>query len=503
MASVASVVLLVILAACGVDEEPAGPADWKPSAAAVWDPTFALPGPTLGIASQRQFARVNAMVRMPDGRIAIGGTFEQVGGLPALHVAAWDGTEWSNLGWGLPGPVLALAVDEAGTLWSAGEAGLARYENHNWFVVRARPVTALAMFTGGMAVLDASGAEVWDGEMWTLAPAYRIETLVSGGDRVCATGVLGDLTSPIGVGCWNGTEWVPLGDRAAVRALTVAPDRTWWAVVPLDDELGRVSLAKLVGAAWQPVGGPLFGGGAYPHPTVTKLAFTSDEVTLVGNYGIAEVEPYVAWQVATWNRRSQQWRPRLRGRFGGEFTPIYVAAAVADADRIHLGGTFTTLAGTNATRVATIAADDSIETWSGQLHANGVLGTVNLLTLDDHERLVALGLFDQYSIANLTRLVREDDVWRASRPWGSVVPTTHNSPTYGDEVDDRPTALAHLANGGLVLALPGHIIAFDGIGWITVAPTGADVISAMLPTPSGLYVATTADAGAIQFLANP
>jgi hypothetical protein len=49
-----------------------------------------------------------------------GGDFTEAGGVPANHIAKWDGSSWSALGSGLDGPVYALAADGAGHLFVGG-----------------------------------------------------------------------------------------------------------------------------------------------------------------------------------------------------------------------------------------------------------------------------------------------------------------------------------------------------------------------------------------------
>jgi hypothetical protein len=50
-------------------------------------------------------ARVTCMVQDSAGNIYIGGTFTQLGSIPAANIAKWDGTTWSGLGVGLPGTI--------------------------------------------------------------------------------------------------------------------------------------------------------------------------------------------------------------------------------------------------------------------------------------------------------------------------------------------------------------------------------------------------------------
>lgn len=121
--------------------------------------------------------RVEALAVYDDGSgtaLYVAGTFETAGGLPANHIARWDGTAWSTVGGGVSGPsprVAALAVLDLGggpQLYAAGEfdhAGgvparnLARWDGSVWSEVGGGlefPVQSMAALprpTGDLLVL--------------------------------------------------------------------------------------------------------------------------------------------------------------------------------------------------------------------------------------------------------------------------------------------------------------------------------------------------------------
>src|SRR5262245_16609793 len=76
----------------------------------VWLPTFGeVPGTD---------GEVRTFATFDDGTgpaLYAGGFFNDAGGVPASHVAKWDGHCWSPLGSGLDGMVFALAVFDDGT----------------------------------------------------------------------------------------------------------------------------------------------------------------------------------------------------------------------------------------------------------------------------------------------------------------------------------------------------------------------------------------------------
>jgi len=109
------------------------------------------------------FVDVNVLAVHDDGageRLFVGGEFSEVGGVPASHVAAWDGQSWAAVGGGLNREVSALAEfdDGAGPELYAGmsyplfpDSPLQRWDGQQW--------TDLAELTHGeIEALTVSGA---------------------------------------------------------------------------------------------------------------------------------------------------------------------------------------------------------------------------------------------------------------------------------------------------------------------------------------------------------
>src|SRR5687768_9034753 len=119
-----SIVVCVVscLAACGDNNPGGGPDAARPPDAGVpdappgpeagaWQARFALPGLSGTI------ARVEDLVRGPDGRIYAGGMFTDAAGVAVDNIAAWDGTTWHALG-AAPGEWVRSLVFDSGTLWA-------------------------------------------------------------------------------------------------------------------------------------------------------------------------------------------------------------------------------------------------------------------------------------------------------------------------------------------------------------------------------------------------
>ncbi len=131
-----------------------------------WDPRFGHP-------SLRYTAY--AMAVAPNGDLYVGGTFREIGGIPANNVARWDGQRWHALGAGIEnggGYVYALAFGPDGALYVAGyfaQAGtaransVARWDGAAWSAVGAGlsngqyKATVYALAWGGDGKLYAGG----------------------------------------------------------------------------------------------------------------------------------------------------------------------------------------------------------------------------------------------------------------------------------------------------------------------------------------------------------
>lgn len=167
---------------------------------------------------------VFALTSFDDGSgpaLYAGGRFEQAGGVPANHIAKWDGTTWTPLagpaGNGVDDWVLALAV--------------------------RREAQGEALYAGGM-FLNAGGTPAsrvarWDGHAWSAlsgpsgngvnAPVYALTSLGAGAGSQLFAG--GDFTQAGGtkvdhVARWDGATWSalegPFGEGVSSRVYALA-----------------------------------------------------------------------------------------------------------------------------------------------------------------------------------------------------------------------------------------------------------------------------------------
>ncbi|HEX5053448.1 MAG TPA: S8 family serine peptidase [Planctomycetota bacterium] len=239
---------------------------------------------------------VNAMAVFDDDgpgshekRLYVAGQFAKFGGRPVNNIACWNGVGWEELGGGLAGPVLTLAVHDA----DGAGPGL--------------PVLcAGGLFPGGVAY--------WNGTAWgtlgglspggvrTLVsvPGFGGATLVAGGDFTTAGG------TPVNhVARWTGT-WSPLGAGldGPVAALAVWNGQLVAGGAFQHSGLTTArSLAGWNGAAWSELGGGTgFSGGTVECLASIPIANSTSEYLVVGGtFSAMGGVPVATLGLAVWN----------------------------------------------------------------------------------------------------------------------------------------------------------------------------------------------------------
>ena len=84
---------------------------------------------------------VSALAVGPDGSLYAGGSFTTAGGVPANHIARWDGSLWYSLGSGMGGDtpsVRTLAIEPDGSLYAGGQ----------FYTAGGKPSSYIAQWTG-------------------------------------------------------------------------------------------------------------------------------------------------------------------------------------------------------------------------------------------------------------------------------------------------------------------------------------------------------------------
>lgn len=282
-----------LVVGCG-DWYPGAPGDrlWRWNGVA-WTPfggTFATGGlaPSSG---------VNALARMPNGDLAVGGAFAGAGSTPLQRVGIWNGTAWSDLGGGMNGAVRDLAVAPNGDLIAAGEFTLA----------------------GGVA---ATGIARWNGTTWSSlgsgltknggadpGSGFALEVLPNG-DIVVGGGFTAAGGAPAeNVARWNGTTWSGLASGiattaaslVAVHELTSLPNGDLLAGGVFTQAGGQPAngIARWDGGTWSAFGAGVAVSSIQPG-TVTAIVPLPNGELVVGG-GFTKAGAVVACGVARWD----------------------------------------------------------------------------------------------------------------------------------------------------------------------------------------------------------
>ena len=267
------------------------------------------------------------------GELYAGGEFETAGGQPAKHIARWDGTQWRPVGAGFDGPldpyVRALVVGPDDRLYASGEftsAGsvtahnIAAWDGTSWSPVGAgfpgplnAEVSALEWYQGELyagsnfdLVPGGSNMEkiaVWDGTSWSaaavitdhfaLAQVYALKTfgtdLYAGGFFINVDGIPFEQAKRFAR--FDGTQWSYAGGvvedafDGTIHALTVHAGKLVaggkFFMAGMDFAPGQAvptdSVAAFDGAGWESVGTGLGFDGS-----VEKALFWNGDIVVTG-----------------------------------------------------------------------------------------------------------------------------------------------------------------------------------------------------------------------------
>ncbi|MFI4915853.1 MAG: GC-type dockerin domain-anchored protein [Phycisphaerales bacterium JB060] len=268
----------------------------------------------------------------------VGGSFTSIGGMPASHIARWDGSSWSPLGDGLDGPVYAIAEFDDGT-------GPALYAG-GWFTQ-----------AGGQ---PASGIAKWDGSQWTGVGGgvsgpehpqiYDLKVFDDGaGPALFVAGNFSSAGSTVtqGIAKWDGDQWLPLGTGligvgARGATLEVFNDGSGEAMYlgGRFDFAGGVmasNIARWDGVTWSPVGPGL-------NNEVIDLEVHRYSVVpalfAAGRFRTTEDGATTLNHVAAWTGRT--WEPLRDGDEPGLADRAFVLEVFEDDDgpAMFVGGNF-------------------------------------------------------------------------------------------------------------------------------------------------------------------
>ncbi len=208
---------------------------------------------------------VNAIDRMSNNDIIVGGTFTTAGGLSAANIARWNGFAWSAIGLGTTGTVYAVKVAANGDIYAGGQFAtasgalvnnIARWNGTNWLPLGTGTndtVYALEQLADNSIIASghfttAGGVPVqriarWNGTAWSslgggmtssgFATVTELRKL-SNGDLIAAGNFENAGGTPAdNIARWDGSTWhameegIQFGTAApSIRGMSVLGDGT-------------------------------------------------------------------------------------------------------------------------------------------------------------------------------------------------------------------------------------------------------------------------------------
>ena len=324
-------------------------------------------------------------------KVYAGGSFTILNGIPASHIARWNGRTWEPVGAGLNGYVDVLEVFDDGSgpaLYALGSfaGSVARWNGKAWTIIgglsmywdtHIPTVYAATVFDDGSGEAlyvgghfdyaggnAANGLAKWNGKVWTPVGnslnfgAYFTSLAVfdagAGRSLYAAAGVLGvgGSTTAWRVGLWDGTAWdLSYGVMDyTINALTVfdageGPRLTAGGGFTYAGGSQARGVAQWSGASWVPVGTGLTIGGATKLVPFTDASGTS--LFVFGGFRLGNNPEYQA--AARWDS-ANGWRD-----VGvGPNSDVRAAAIFDDGTgpSIFVGGWFTSVGSNSAAGVA-------------------------------------------------------------------------------------------------------------------------------------------------------
>jgi hypothetical protein len=317
-----------------------------------------------------------------------GGFFTTAGDSPASYVAQWDGSSWTDVGFGVSGGyyfpgVWALAASGnnlfvGGIFEMAGDTAvnnIAQWDGSSWSVldsgmsgdangdaVYALAVSDSTLFAGGLfsTAGDSAASNIaqWSGSSWTevgfggSVESY-VYALAASGSNVYVGGYFTTAggTTANNIAMWNGSSWSALGwgidgsVYSQVYALAVSGSNLY--VGGGFDTAGGIAannIAKWDGSSWSALGSGMLGEGIDGlGPTVSALAVSGGTLYAGGDFSTAG--GVSARNIAQWNGSS--WSALGSGiGIGG------VGALAVSGGTLYAGGGFTTAGGNSANNIA-------------------------------------------------------------------------------------------------------------------------------------------------------
>ena len=347
-----------------------------------------------GLTSSGRVTSVHALALDTSGGLVAGGDFNDAGGTAARDVARWNGSTWSAMGAGLNGPVYSLRTI-GGTLYAGGSVeqvsgptirGMARWTGSAWV-----PLTSGGDVFGYVYTMTEVGGQIYAGGYFRTAGSSRVDSVAAwnGSAWLDMPGLIDDpsaFPNVSSLATWNGelvmggfyeaetenystarhmSEWSGRG----LRGLQVRPNGAVLAMQPIfrganvpedlviagaftelafgtSDSHNRVALLSTVtdinGRITRPMGSGF-------NDTVRALARFNGSTVAAGDFtasGVTGINRLARFDGNGW--------VSFDGAGGADGSVRALKSYTGTSGRIHLlvGGSFTTIAGVAANRVA-------------------------------------------------------------------------------------------------------------------------------------------------------
>jgi len=361
---------------------------------------------------------VSAISVNEDEQVFAGGYFTNAGGLPAGHIARWDGSSWFTWsavnGYGMNNIISALVVDHNGILYAGGyfsSAGMvaanhiARWDGKAWnqlaggvnAAVHALALdTNVGLYAGGdftaAGDLAVNYIARWDGASWhalgagmgsdnstSQVRALAVDNqgnLYAGGDFNIAGGVAANY-----IARWDGSAWSALGRGMddQVTRLVVDPQGNLYAAgwFTRAGDVAASGIARWDGTSWSALGGE---GNMVESITIGQ----DGNLYAAGMFSLPSdvyTSAYIArWDGSTWSRLS-------------ESTDNLVHVLAADQKgNLYAGGDFSTAGEAPAGRIASWDGTAWTSLGSG-IGGEGDYSSILTLIVDDQGNLYVGGQF--------------------------------------------------------------------------------------------------------------
>jgi hypothetical protein len=479
----------LLLLACAIGASVAVPSPARSTAIVDehWSQAFSRPGVE---------GSVRAVACAADGRVYVGGSFTQAGGIPAANVAMWDGVRWTALGEGIDGDVCEMVIGPHGNLyatWNFPNSGyapathLSMWDGAAWSALgngfECRTVSLCVDANGDLYIggtfLNGDGAPFpdiakWDGTTWSWPcpgvphPARQLAVDDSGNVYALYSYIAGppDVWY-CGVVRWDGSAWTTLANALGIASMVVDKDGGLcvggsFATV---GGVAAAGVARWDGTTWTSL-------GAGPPSWVDAMAVGADGRLWAvcrswispGNIPYAS---FFAWDGSTWSTGA----PGMQGEVG--------ALAVDGSGDIYAGGSFAAVGGVLASGIASWDG----ASWSAFGTGNGLDGPVCALAADGQGNVYAGGDFTAAGGSPASHIAK----WNGAA-WTAL----------GTGLNGRVNALVVTADGIVYAggeftmsggATTGHVARWDGTAWTALGnlPAG-DVNALALGIAGDLYI---------------